>query len=179
MLGAFALHYVHRAIVFPLRIASNKPTPFLVFLMAFAFCFVNGYLQVRDITQYHVMHESEELRLWCGLGLFFVGMYINLDSDSILRNLRRGPEDAGKYFIPRGGLFRFVSGANFLGEILEWSGYALAAGSVPSAVFACFTACNIGPRAIQHHRDYKKRFNGKEDMEQYPEDRKALVPFLL
>jgi 3-oxo-5-alpha-steroid 4-dehydrogenase 1 len=55
------------------------------------------------------------------------GMWINIQSDGILRNLRK-PGETG-YKIPRGGLFRYVSGANFLGEIVEWSGFAIAAGS--------------------------------------------------
>ena len=49
-------------------------------------------------------------------------------------------------------MFTYVSGANFFGEIVEWSGFALACWSLPSLAFAVFTALNIGPRAIQHHR---------------------------
>lgn len=49
-------------------------------------------------------------------------------------------------------MFRFVSGANFLGEIVEWCGYAVAAWSLPSFAFAFFTICSIGPRACHHHR---------------------------
>ena len=30
------------------------------------------------------------------------------------------------YHIPHAGMFRYVSGANFLGEIVEWAGFALA-----------------------------------------------------
>lgn len=45
-----------------------------------------------------------------------------------------------------------VSGANFLGEILEWCGYAVAAGTLPAFAWAFFTVCSIGPRAVHHHR---------------------------
>ena len=55
-----------------------------------------------------------------------------------------------------GGMFTYVSGANFFGEIVEWSGFALACWSIPSLSFAVFTALNIGPRAIQHHKYVKK-----------------------
>ena len=55
-------------------------------------------------------------------------------------------------------MFTYVSGANFFGEIVEWSGFALACWSLPSLAFAVFTALNIGPRAIQHHR-YMNEFN--------------------
>ena len=56
-------------------------------------------------------------------------------------------------------MFTFVSGANFFGEIAEWSGFALACWSLPSLSFALFTALNIGPRAIQHHKYVKKNLN--------------------
>ena len=51
-----------------------------------------------------------------------------------------------------GGAFEYVSGANFLGEIVEWWGFALASWSLPAVAFALFTTCNIGPRAYTHHR---------------------------
>lgn len=51
-----------------------------------------------------------------------------------------------------GGMFELVSGANFLGEIVEWCGYAVATCSLPSFAFAAFTVCSIGPRAYHHHR---------------------------
>ena len=51
-----------------------------------------------------------------------------------------------------GGMFEYVSGANFFGEIVEWLGFAVANGSLPAYSFFFFTLCNIGPRAIHHHR---------------------------
>ncbi|KHJ76173.1 3-oxo-5-alpha-steroid 4-dehydrogenase [Oesophagostomum dentatum] len=98
-------------------------------------------------------------------------MYINIQSDSILRNLRK-PGETG-YKIPRGGMFEYVSGANFFGEIIEWIGYSIVAGSLPAIAFAIFTASNIGPRAIHHHRWYHSKFP------EYPKERKAIIPFLL
>ncbi|CAK6978735.1 -oxo-5-alpha-steroid 4-dehydrogenase 2a, partial [Scomber scombrus] len=91
--------------------------------------------------------------------------------DHILRNLRKPGEIV--YRIPYGGMFEFVSGANFLGEIVEWFGYAVAVWSLPAFAFAFFTVCSIGPRAYQHHRDYQQRF------EDYPRSRKAIIPFIL
>jgi hypothetical protein len=35
------------------------------------------------------------------------------------------------------------------GEIIEWTGYAIACWSLPAAAFAIMTFCNLGPRA--HH----------------------------
>lgn len=70
-------------------------------------------------------------------------------------------------------MFEYVSGANFFGEMLEWIGYALFAQSLPAFAFAFFTTCNIGPRALQHHQWYLEKFDD------YPQERKALIPFIL
>ncbi|XP_012507874.1 PREDICTED: 3-oxo-5-alpha-steroid 4-dehydrogenase 2 [Propithecus coquereli] len=71
-----------------------------------------------------------------------------------------------------GGLFTYVSGANFFGEIVEWMGYALATWSLPALAFAFFSLCFLGMRAFHHHRFYLKMF------EDYPKSRKALIPFI-
>ncbi len=69
-------------------------------------------------------------RFIIGTTLFLAGAAINIQADSILRGLR-GPGETG-YKIPAGGAFDYVSGANFFGEIVEWTGYAIAAGSWPA-----------------------------------------------
>ena len=75
--------------------------------------------------------------------------------------------------MPRGGLFRYVSCPNYLGEILEWLGWAVATWSLAGLAFAVFTLSNLGPRAFSHHRWYQERFPD------YPPERRALLPFLL
>ena len=49
-------------------------------------------------------------------------------------------------------MFDYVSGANFFGECLEWSGYALACSSISAVAFAVLTTSFVGVRAIQHHK---------------------------
>ncbi|XP_031991123.1 3-oxo-5-alpha-steroid 4-dehydrogenase 1 isoform X6 [Hylobates moloch] len=105
-----------------------------------------------------------------GFGLWLTGMLINIHSDHILRNLRK-PGDTG-YKIPRGGLFEYVTAANYFGEIMEWCGYALASWSVQGAAFAFFTFCFLAGRAKEHHEWYLRKF------EEYPKFRKIIIPFL-
>ncbi len=50
-----------------------------------------------------------------------------------------------------GGMFEYVSGANFFGEIVEWTGYSIAAWSLPGFTFAALTFLNTFPRAVSHH----------------------------
>jgi steroid 5-alpha reductase family enzyme len=106
-----------------------------------------------------------------GLGLWALGVGINLQSDQILFGLRR-PGETG-YRIPQGGLYRFVSCPNYLGELIEWTGFAIAVASPAAWTFVVWTAANLVPRAVAHHRWYRERFAD------YPTERKALVPFLL
>lgn len=51
-----------------------------------------------------------------------------------------------------GGLFEYVSGANYFSECLEWTGYAIACWSWAGFAMAVFTTMFLGTRALQHHR---------------------------
>jgi 3-oxo-5-alpha-steroid 4-dehydrogenase 1 len=174
LLGLFVAHYVNRTFVFPLRMVGSKPTPVYTFLAACTFCTVNGFLQGRSLCVWAPMGEEwlRDPRFILGVAIFFIGMLINLQADAILRGLRNGPEDTG-YYIPTGGMFTYVSGANFFGEIVEWTGFAIACWSWMGLVFALSTLLNVAPRAYKHHRDYHARFGSK-----YPKSRKAVIPFV-
>ncbi len=52
----------------------------------------------------------------------------------------------------KGGLFEYVSGANYFSESVEWTGYAIACWSWPGLVMVAFTIMCVGSRALQHHR---------------------------
>ena len=103
-----------------------------------------------------------------GITIWIVGFYVNLESDSILRRLRETPG----YKIPHGGLFSYVSCANFSGEIFEWFGYAIASQSLAGWAFFAFVSANLIPRACSHHGWYLDKF------ENYPSERRAVVPFI-
>ncbi|XP_060047135.1 3-oxo-5-alpha-steroid 4-dehydrogenase 1 isoform X3 [Erinaceus europaeus] len=152
LLSMFVLHYVQRSLIFPLLIRGGKPTPVYVFLLAFLYCTFNGYLQGRYLTRHAVYAEDwlTDPRFLGGSLLWLLGLMINLHSDHILRNLRE-PGETG-YKIPRGGLFEYVSTANFFGEVLEWVGFALASWSLQGACFMTFTFLVLYPRAHRHHR---------------------------
>ena len=105
-----------------------------------------------------------------GAALFAIGFLTNVHSDHVLRTLR-APGESG-YRVPFGGGFRYVSAPNYLGEIVEWIGFALAAQTLAAWAFAAFTFANLAPRAVANHRWYRERFP------EYPGDRRALIPFL-
>ena len=174
LLGLWQLHYVHRTFVFPLRMrSSGRRMPVLVVLLAIAFNTLNAYVNARwigSLGSYDV-GWLEDPRFLAGAALFLAGWFGNLHADGVLRRLRK-PGETG-YAIPRGGLFRWVSTPNYLCEILEWTGWAIATWSTAGLAFAVYTAANLVPRALRHHAWYRERFA------EYPSERKALIPFLL
>eukprot|EP00049_Salpingoeca_infusionum_P026767 m.27827 g.27827 ORF g.27827 m.27827 type:complete len:271 (+) comp8979_c0_seq1:476-1288(+) len=172
LVSMYAIHYIHRTLIFPFVI-KPKPSRVGVVAMAFAFCTTNGLMQAASLLKNEVYDPSWvfDIRFIVGVCMFYIGMAINIHSDYTLSNLRK-PGETG-YKIPRGGMFEYVSGANFFGEIVEWTGFAIATWNIAGATFAFFTLCNIGPRAIQHHKWYHTKF------EDYPKSRKALIPFVI
>ena len=96
---------------------------------------------------------------------------INNKSDSYLISLRKNKDNG--YVIPKEGLFKYISCPNFFGEIIEWLGFAILTWSVAGLAFFLWTFFNLVPRALSHHKWYKKTFP------EYPKERKAVFPFIV
>ena len=176
LLGIWQLHYLYRSFVFPFRMrGGDKPKPLLTVSIAFFFNCCNGAMNAFAITELapHLWGEGAMASptLWVGVLVFGFGYVVNQHADYVLRNLRK-PGETG-YKIPFGGLYGVVSCPNYLGEILEWVGFAIAASTAPGWAFAFFTASNLVPRAVAHHRWYLEKFAD------YPTRRRAILPFLL
>ncbi len=173
LLAMWMAHYVQRTFVFPFTLRPGGRTPVSVVGMGFLFNVVNAYLNARWLSE---LGSYSVAWLWSpafiiGLIVFVTGYRINRWADRVLLNLR-APGETG-YKIPRGGLYELISCPNYFGELLEWTGFAIAAGSLAGWSFVAFTAANLVPRAITHHRWYHARFP------EYPPARKAVLPFLL
>jgi 3-oxo-5-alpha-steroid 4-dehydrogenase 1 len=174
MLCTWQLHYVYRTYVFPFRLAgANKRMPVAVMLLGFGFQCVNAWLNARFISELGRYDRSwlGDPRFGLGLALFLSGFAVNLRADEILLRLRK-PGESG-YRIPHGFLYRYVSSPNYLGELLEWAGWALLTWSGAGLAFAVYTAANLVPRALSNHRWYREKFA------EYPRERRAIIPFVL
>ncbi len=166
-------HYVHRTFIYPLRTSnSGRRMPLIVVGPGFLFNMVNAYINARFISEFGHFDIAwlGDIRFQMGIGVFLAGMILNLHSDGILLRLRQSSQSG--YEIPTGGAFRFVSCPNYLGEILEWAGWALATWSLSGLSFFLFTAANLIPRARSNHRWYHNTFDA------YPPQRKALIPWV-
>ena len=170
-LGMWQIHYLNRTFVFPFRTRTEgKKMPVVVIASGLLFNTANAYINARFIShigQYDPQWLSDP-RFLAGVAIFATGMALNLHSDNVLLKLRK-PGETG-YAVPDRGAFRFVSCPNYLGEIIEWTGWALATWSMAGLAFCVFTAANLLPRALANHRWYKERFPA------YPAGRKALIP---
>ena len=167
------LHYLYRTYIYSaLQRGSRRSFPVALAVSAFVFNINNGVIIGHDLF---VHGRADSISLLdptsvVGLVLFFGGLALHVHSDAIIRSLR-GDGQTG-YRIPRGGMFRLVSNPNYLGEILQWIGFAVLTRSLAAWAFALFTFCNIFPRAITNHRWYRGRFPD------YPAERRVIVPFI-
>jgi len=172
-LAMWELHYAQRTFVFPFLLPRGASLmPFWIAALGFVFNLFNGCLQGFWLFRIGPVRGAEWLadpRFLLGAALFIGGMTLNWHSDAVLRALRE-PGESG-YRIPQGGLYRWVSCPNYLGEVIEWTGWAVATWSLAGAAFAFWTAANLVPRAFSHHRWYRRHFPG------YPEERRALIPY--
>ena len=171
----WGLHYIHRVFIFPLLIrTARKKIPVLIVLLGFTFNIINGFLNGYWFEHFAPDYRSGMLvniRLIAGTIVFVTGFIVNKYHDFLLIKLR--PASGDGYRIPYGGLFKYVSCPNFLGEIISWSGFALVVFNLPALSFLIWTIANLTTRALDHHRWYIKEFSG------YHKERKALIPFLL
>ncbi len=169
------IHYTYRVALYPFLMPSPRK-PFPILLVFFAICFnalnatANGGNLVASAALYRTSNWAADSRFWIGCGLFAAGFLMHAHSDRIVRKLRNN--SGGKYGVPYGGMFRFVASPNYLGEIVEWAGWAIATWSLAGAAFAAFTVANLLPRAISNRTWYRHKFPN------FPKERKILIPFV-
>jgi len=84
-------------------IRGGKHSSYLTTILAFIFCCFNSYTIAEEILAYHVYPNNYlfSLRFISGMIIFFTGLILNLQADSILRNLRKD-NNQRDYQIPRG-----------------------------------------------------------------------------
>ena len=172
----FQSHYLQRSFIFPLLMRGKSKMPLGIVLMGMLFNTLNALMQGGWI--FYVSPENyyddwfSKPFIYIGAAIFVFGMAVNLQSDHIIRHLRK-PGDT-RHYIPRGGMFRYVSSANYFGELMEWIGFAIASWSWSGLVFAWWTFANLAPRAASLRRRYEQEFG--EEFKQLK--RKRIIPFI-
>ncbi len=169
------IHYINRTLVFPFKIKTKgKKMPLLIIIFGILFNLVNASfngIAIGQMPDYKIFELNDSFRLILGFILFVFGMIINISSDRILISLRKSSTNG--YQIPRKGLFKWISCPNYFGEILEWIGFAVMAWNLAALSFSIWTIVNLLPRALDHHKWYLQYFPD------YPNERKAIIPYIL
>lgn len=182
-LGIWLIHYTNRGFIFPLlmRVAKGTKGTFsiIVVVSGWLVTTLHGYLNAVFIAQLSTHMTTEWLsdpRFIIGLGIYVCGFFLNIQSDSIIRNLRSKEEiERGEKFyrVPEGGLFRYVTNPSYFSELLSFTGFAIATWSLGAVFVLVVSAANLIPRAFQVHRWYREKFDD------YPSERKVLIPYLI
>lgn len=172
----FQSHYFQRSFIFPFLISGNSRMPISIMMMGVVFNTLNGLMQGGWI--FHVSPADMYTNDWLtspqfiiGTIIFIAGMAINLHSDHIIRHLRK-PGDKNHY-LPKGGMYDYVTSANYFGELTEWIGFAILTWSWAGFVFAFWTFANLTPRAHTIHKKYKTMFPEMEHLKL-----KRIIPFI-
>ena len=159
----FLLHYFQRSFVFPLLMKGKSRMPVSIMGMGIVFNVLNAWLIATGLFVYppQGLYDggwSFLLRPQSVLGilLFLGGKGINLHSDHVIRHLRK-PGDT-KHYLPARGMYRYVTSANYFGELVEWTGFAVLTASPAAWVFVWWTAANLVPRADAIHKRYRQEF---------------------
>lgn len=183
-LGVWLIHYGNRGFIFPMlmRVAKGASSSFsvMVVVMGWLVTAMHGYLNAVFISELSTHLTPEWLtdpRFIIGMCIYVAGYTLNLHSDAIIRNLRSKEEvERGDkvYRIPQGGLFKYVTNPSYFTELMSFTGFAIATWSLGAVFVLLVSAANLIPRAFQIHKWYKEKFG-----DEYPADRKVLIPFII
>ena len=165
------IHYLNRTFIYPFRIRTKgKKMPLIIVGSAIFFNCINAGLNGYFLAHFE-SYSQDSFYQWnfiLGLLLFISGFIINQKSDHILIHLRKPGET--NYKIPTGFLFKYISCPNLFGELVQWTGFVIMAWNLPATSFLVWTAANLIPRALGHHKWYKNHFPS------YPKNRKIMIP---
>ncbi|MCM1369576.1 MAG: DUF1295 domain-containing protein [Candidatus Amulumruptor caecigallinarius] len=176
MASLFELHYFQRSFIFPLAMRGKSRMPLAIIASGALFNIINVYMIGGWLFHVGSAYYSSSWLMSplfiLGTVIFFAGMGINLHSDNIIRHLRM-PGDT-RHYIPRGGMYNYVTSANYFGETLEWLGYAVLSWNIGSLAFLMWTFANLAPRAKKLHSRYVSEFGN----EYKSLNRKYIIPFI-
>ena len=162
LLGLFLVHYFQRSFVFPSLMNGHSRMPLSIMMMGVLFNVINGIMQGGGLFWFPIpayTQGASYLLRWnaiVGIIVFLFGMIVNWHSDYVIRHLRQPGET--RHYLPQAGFYRYVTSANYFGELVEWIGFAIAAANPAAWVFALWTGANLIPRAHAIHRKYHEEF---------------------
>ena len=181
LLAAWLLHYIHRGLIHPWVMPyGSKTTPLGIciggMIPNWTFC---------SALALHLAYAGYppgylcDVRFIAGALIFVAGYVMNRWADLHLRSIRLESQARGgpKYVVPRAGPFRLVCNANYLGELIQWIGFALMSSSAVAVLWVVFCLSTFLPRSVRTLDWYKN--SGKFDAAEIPAGWCAVIPFIL
>lgn len=177
----YLLHYANRGWYFPLslRVHPGAKSSFSILVVASGVVVtsLHGYLNAKWYSEKcDFLNWDWMLSPSCVLGLLLyqVSFWSTVRCEHIIRQLRNGDcTNANRYKIPRGFLFEYVSSPQYLTELAGFLGWTIMTLNPAGLVILFISMANLIPRALSTHKWYQSKF------EDYPSDRRALIPFVL
>lgn len=181
------MHYLYRALLFPVLQPSMSPIHIIVWALGLMFQLTNSTCIGSWLAAYGPTTKEAwdaqpfmYLRFAVGAVVFFMGLLANYYHDDELRQIRwrqmkrvqqlereKGDNNDGKkptiekhYEVPNAGFFRRVLYAHYLVEWIEWTGFWIACGwsCVPARMFVINEVAAMLPRAVRGRRWYAEKF---------------------
>lgn len=157
------------------HIYSKEPMHIVNILLMWAYYFFAPLALHFDLILSH-NDATPLVMLCCGIGLFFIGNAVQAHSHVLLRRLREKNKSEKRYFIPEGGLFNYVSSPHYFGELILYLGLLLISNvsEVGPIILFTFVAVTMISQSVKVHKWYNYKFK-----EEYPLERKAIIPYVL
>ena len=176
----FQFHYFQRSFIFPFLLKGKSKMPLIIMFLSVCWNLTNGFIQGYWLFYLAPQYTPElyteawltDWRFLLGVAIFIVGWIINMHSDHVIRHLRK-PGDTNHY-LPKKGMYKYVTSANYLGEITEWLGFAILTWSWAGLSFFWFSCCNLVPRANSIYHRYEQEFANEFDKKRL----KRIIPFI-
>ncbi|CAM9115562.1 unnamed protein product [Heterosigma akashiwo] len=171
------IHFAKRCLevmflhVYSGRTDRGTPTQIGVLYALYAMCI--AYSAGRDGHDYDFTTNKNMIA--AGTLLFTTGIVGNFYHHYLLARLRAVPstDSKKKYVAPRGGLFCYVAAPHYLFELVGWLGIAIAAHHLNVYLLFAVMLSYLSGRSVAQND-----FNRRKFEEEWPAQRKNLIPFV-
>eukprot|EP01084_Bolivina_argentea_P271509 462040_1 len=135
-------------------------------------CLIPLYYQLNYLNK--SFYKKSKNTFIIGIILYFLGEFGNLYHHYLLRQLRLNNNKSSKkekYFLPKGGLFKYIWCPHYLFELMAWFGIATTSKHLLFFMTALNMSSYLSGRSLATKEWYEKRFVGQT--------RNAILPFVL
>ena len=164
--GIVMFHFAKRTleVLFVHKFSGNME-PLTLGIIIFAYALMGGLISWLNVETVAKM----DFLFYLGMVSFLVGVLGNSYHHRLLAKLRKEKDG---YFIPNEGWFKYATCPHYFFELLGWIGIVLVSRHLFTVLVFIAMLGYLGARSIKTRQWYRDRFDD------YPEDRKFMIPFI-